>query len=56
MLCKVSRPLWARELKLSYPLNKKPLKTSRPLWARELKLNFLLFCLLFKQVAPPVGA
>ena len=51
-----SRPLWARELKLRKMNGLILSRLSRPLWARELKLNFLLFCLLFKQVAPPVGA
>ena len=51
----MSRPPWARELKLGAVGNLVEAGQSRPPWARELKLSNLTgaVCLM---VAPPVGA
>ena len=51
-----SRPLWARELKLSRRLVSLKLHRSRPLWARELKQEAGVKIDVGDTVAPLVGA
>ncbi len=52
----MSRPVWARGLKLSMLVTKNSLARSRPVWARGLKPSLLVGFCWYTTVAPRVGA